>query len=63
MSLLLLFNQPAASPPTDGPGGYNLLPRPATQRPLRRDERQRDDEVIVLLVAKYLEIKDNRYEL
>jgi hypothetical protein len=59
MTLLLLYNQPAATPtPTvTGPGGF---PR---NRPIPRypavDRRRNDDEVVMMLVAKYLEMREN----
>ncbi len=57
MSLLLLFNQAT----TAGPGGYTLLPRPQL-RPMMQDWRYRDDEeAIVMLVAKYLELREVDY--
>jgi hypothetical protein len=58
MSLLLLFNQAGGvvppTPAVTGPGGYRLLPRP------KFDYRYRDEEeAIILLVAKYLEKREN----
>lgn len=61
MSLLLLFNQAGGViPPTPatGPGGYNLLPR-APLRPMRDWRYKDDEEAIILLVAKYLETREN----
>jgi hypothetical protein len=59
MSLLLLFNQPAATPtPVITTGG---IPRNKPIRVIRPDWRRQEDETIMMLLAKYLEIKESDY--
>jgi len=59
MSLLLLFNQSSATPPVPVLGGA-IMPRDI--RLPRVDYRYKDEEeAIIMLVMKYIEIKERDY--
>jgi len=60
MSLLLLFNQPVATP-TPPSGGMSLSRQPKPRIPYMRDNRIQDDELVMMLLMEYLKREESDY--
>jgi hypothetical protein len=60
MSLLLLFNQPPTAP-TVAAGSVLLSRQPQPRIIYMGENRLKDDELVMMLLAKYLEVEESDY--